>query len=281
MQEKNFQVIGVDCGRNGVKAVSGFRRVFIPAVVGEWRRRKISDGGEWEIDINGEKYFVGSLAQTESRHKREMVTKSKIHPETKILTLAAIALLAVPGNEIRLISGVPIEQHTDEEKYAYIRLLDGRHIVTVNGIRKEFTLDAQFIGITFEGAGAYYSESLVGNKTMGRCRVIDIGSRTINALTLLSSKFSDLDSTTLNYGCIDLIGGDDEQAEQFARRIFADLSKRWMDYSTSDSVLLTGGGALLLEDQLKKHYRQARVISDPVFANALGYFRMGEKRWQK
>jgi len=281
-----MQVIGVDSGRQGVKAVTeGNRRIFIPSVVGEWRKRKISEGGDYEVLINGQQYFVGELAAMESRFRREMTSRSKIHEETRVLTITAIALLATPGEEIRIVTGLPVDQHILEIKQEYTRLLSGCHTIKINdGPQREIVLTDNGIAITIEGAGAYWSEVLRERKFSGKFRVLDLGSRTINALTINGTRFVDVDSFNLDYGCLEVQNAcnnpNDGVAEQLARRIYAELSQRWMDLN-DELVLLAGGGALLMEQWLTRHFKGAQILEDPVYANALGYYLMGKAKWQK
>jgi len=271
-----MQVVSIDCGRRAVKAFNGQRALSIPAVVGEWRERNVSEGGNYSISINNEKYFVGDLAANESRFRREMVTQSKIHEETKILTLSALALMAVPGERIKLVTGLPVEQHTPDIKQEYIRLLSGRYDVEVNGTRSTIALGEDDIGITIEGGGAYWA-----NNPGRMCRVIDLGSRTINALTIKNGKFIDVDSFTLNYGCIEIENaGTDAAAEQLARRVYADLSRRWLNVK-SEKILLAGGGALAMGNWMQEYYPTARIVEDPINANARGNYWLGCQRWGK
>jgi len=56
------QIIGADIGRCEVKLCSNGDIVRFPARVGEWQQREISSGGNYEVEIDGEKWFVGELA---------------------------------------------------------------------------------------------------------------------------------------------------------------------------------------------------------------------------
>jgi len=272
-----MQVISIDCGRSSLKAISGNKRLSIQSIVGEPRDLKIGDYGDYDVVINGQRHFVGELAERESRFKREMVSRSKIHEDTAILSLTALALLAEPGENIKVVTGLPVEQHSAEIKREYIKLLSGNHIITVNGQRRNVRLPEDDIAVSIEGGGAYWSEPL-GTY----CSVIDLGSRTVNAVMVQRNRFKDVDSLTLNYGCLELTNASDNPtdivAEQLARRIYADLSRRWLDIGT-DSILLAGGGAILMEKWLSKYYPSARMASDPVWANAVGYHRLGLMKW--
>lgn len=273
-----MQVISIDCGRSSLKAISGNKRLLIQSIVGEPRELKIGDYGDYDVVINGTRHFVGHLAERESRFKREMVSRSKIHEDTAILTLTALALLAEPGEDLRVVTGLPVEQHDAQTKRDYIKLLSGNHMITVNDTKYNVRLPDDSIAISIEGGGAYWAEQRLGS----RCYVIDLGSRTVNAVCVQQNKFRDLDSLTLNYGCLELTNASetpsDMVAEQLSRRIYADLSRRWLDIR-NDPVLLVGGGALLMEQWLRKHYPGARMASDPVWANAIGYHRLGLMKW--
>jgi plasmid segregation protein ParM len=286
-----MQIIAIDNGRDAIKAITGKKRVVIPSVVGEPRDLKIREGGsdEWEVEIDGRRYFVGDLAINESRFKRENVEASKIHEDTLVLTLTALAILAEQGQPIRLITGLPVDQHTPQVKDAYKALLAGSHAVRINRGRKQTIAIDDDMLVSIEGAGAYWSEVL-DNETSQlphqRCRILDLGSRTINYLTIDAGiRFSDLHSGTLPYGCIELENADGSAeptpatCENLARKIAADMSRKWLDFAETDTVLLAGGGALQLEKWLRHHYPKARIVNDPVFANALGWLKMGEQKW--
>jgi plasmid segregation protein ParM len=264
-------LLAVDCGRYGVKAVSGSKKITFPSIVGEWRERKISSGGNYELTINGEKFFVGELAQQESRYARDMTIKSKIHEETKILTLAAIGLLT-DCERIQLVTGLPVDQHTEAIKRQLKQLLSGVYDIEINGRKRHITLAESNIIVSIEGAGAYVAENLPS-----KCRIIDAGSRTINTLTIdENKKYRDLQSGTLDYGCMDLQA--DDKTEAFSRRIIADLSKLWVSYN-GEPVLLSGGGAEALQPYLSKQFN-TKVANNAVYAYALGYQAMGAKIWQ-
>jgi len=283
-----MQIVGIDVGRNKVKAVSRDKKIAYTSRVGEWRPRKLTNGGDYEIEINGKGYFIADLA-AESYFMREMATESKIHEETKVLFIAALVLVADPEEQCMIITGLPISQHTAGEKERLSKLLQGTYYVTLGGVEKYFHIDE--IGIVPEGGGAYWDavldrEGHVNNVplTEGTVRVIDIGSRTINYCTINNRKYIDRDSGTLNYGILELQNMGDKPephyCEGFTRRVLADLSKKWFNHNPGeDIVLFTGGGSILLKQWLKLHFENVIFAEDPVFANALGYYKMGAAKW--
>lgn len=62
-----------------------------------------------------------------------------------------------------------------------------------------------------------------------------------------------------------------------ADQVAATAGQLWNGGATLDAILVSGGGALLLGDHIKKHFRHAQVVADPVFANARGFHRFATR----
>ena len=62
-----------------------------------------------------------------------------------------------------------------------------------------------------------------------------------------------------------------------AEQVISEATQIWHGAAGLDAILVTGGGALLLGSDIKAHFRHARVVSDPVFANALGFWRFAQR----
>jgi plasmid segregation protein ParM len=69
----------------------------------------------------------------------------------------------------------------------------------------------------------------------------------------------------------------DEAVAPLAEQVIAEATQLWNGAASIDAVLITGGGALLMGDQIKAHFRHARVVSEPVWANALGFWRFAQR----
>lgn len=68
--------------------------------------------------------------------------------------------------------------------------------------------------------------------------------------------------------------------ESLAGAVVGTATQRWNGGARLDVVLVTGGGAYLVGHAIQQTFRHARVIEgDPVFANALGFWRFGQRRW--
>jgi len=279
-------IVAVDVGRNEVKATNGKSAIQFKSAVGMWHQRKISSGGDYEVIINNTPYFVADLVK-ESYAPCEMATESKIHNETFVLFLTALSLLGNPNEEMRLITGLPVAQHSPETKQAMQSLLAGLHKVSVNGDSSLFQIAENEIDIAIESGGAYWDEVLddkgkiVNKELLSRnTRVIDIGSRTVNYITVqVGGQFLDRDSGSLQYGMIEVSNMTDQPTEYhyeaFARRIYADLSKRWLNFNESDMIMFTGGGSIRLKPYFKQLFRSTHFSSEPVFGNSRGYYKMG------
>lgn len=72
----------------------------------------------------------------------------------------------------------------------------------------------------------------------------------------------------------------DDLAADLAGQVIAEASHLWNGGATLDAVLITGGGALLLGEAIRRHWRHARVVPDPVQANATGYYKLARRLYQ-
>jgi len=76
---------------------------------------------------------------------------------------------------------------------------------------------------------------------------------------------------------IDLGDVIDAALAPMAEQVIAECSQLWNGAGTLDTILVTGGGALLLGPAIQAHFRHARVVADPVYANALGFYRLAQR----
>ena len=68
----------------------------------------------------------------------------------------------------------------------------------------------------------------------------------------------------------------DAALEPMAEQVIAQATQLWNGGANLDAVLVSGGGALLLGPAIEAYFRHAQVVSEPVFANALGYWRFAQ-----
>lgn len=62
-----------------------------------------------------------------------------------------------------------------------------------------------------------------------------------------------------------------------AEAVIAQASQLWNGAARLDCILVAGGGAHLLGPYITKHFRHARLVPDPVTANALGFWRFAQR----
>lgn len=269
-------VVGGDFGRRGIKVFTGSKFIYFPAVVGEWRKMNLVNRGEkqdFSVEYNGEKFFVGVLAENESEFSRQMLTEDKVNEDTKLLALVALHQTGL--SDIDLVTGVPINMHHKEQKENLSKLLLGTHDITVNGVFRSFTV--QRVRVSVEGGGAFWS-----NPKDGLVRILDGGSKTINYITLKDRKFIDRDSGTLTFGFDTNKSAD---IKQMSNRIAGELGTKW---SVTDAVFTVGGKAKTLATYLKDFYPAITTLQQEetykengmeidlnLFANAIGYYNMG------
>lgn len=63
--------------------------------------------------------------------------------------------------------------------------------------------------------------------------------------------------------------------QPMAEAILSEAGNLWNSGALLSSILITGGGALLLGRYIQAQFPHATIIGDPVYANALGYYRFG------
>jgi plasmid segregation protein ParM len=68
----------------------------------------------------------------------------------------------------------------------------------------------------------------------------------------------------------------DEVIAPMADQVIAQVTQLWDRGANLDFILATGGGALLLGDRLKAQFRHIKIVPDPVFANALGFWKFSQ-----
>jgi len=62
-----------------------------------------------------------------------------------------------------------------------------------------------------------------------------------------------------------------------AKEVIAKATQLWNGGDALDAILISGGGAHLIGDAIRKRFPHARVVKeDPVYANALGYWRFAQ-----
>ena len=69
----------------------------------------------------------------------------------------------------------------------------------------------------------------------------------------------------------------EETVKPLAAEVIAKASPLWDHGSRLDEILISGGGAYLLGPHIREYFKRARIVADPVFANASGYWRFCQR----
>jgi plasmid segregation protein ParM len=257
------RIVGIDCGRSSVKAVTDGKVISFPSRIGEWRERRLvtSHGNDIELEYGGERYFAGDLAERESDFVRSMMTDSKANEDTLLLTLIALGRAGVNGN-VTVVTGVPVAQHTPSEKRRIKELLAGEHRFTLNNTVCNVNIER--VEVAVEGGAAFWTEPRGGT-----VRILDAGAKTINYVTMRDKSYVDRDSGTLPFGCDTNKSND---VRQLTARIAGEVSRKWNE---KDTVLLVGGKANEIFTHITRYFPNTHVMDNAKFANARGYYRLG------
>jgi hypothetical protein len=75
---------------------------------------------------------------------------------------------------------------------------------------------------------------------------------------------------------VDLAPVLDDILAPMAEQVISEATQLWGAGGALDAILVSGGGALLLGRYIQQAFEHARVVTEPVFANALGYWRFAQ-----
>lgn len=76
---------------------------------------------------------------------------------------------------------------------------------------------------------------------------------------------------------VDLGPAVDAALAPLADQVLAQAGQLWNGGAALEAILVTGGGALLLGPRILSRFRHARIVDDPVFANAIGYWKFARR----
>lgn len=269
-------IVGLDPGNFETKVITAAGAFKSLSCLGEYREFNIDkEFGEGDIiyKYKGEKGFAGRLAMKESLFKRQMAGDSKAHPDALIRTLLALHLFTDDLN-YKIVVNQPIKKHK-KDKSKIVDMMTGKHHIEINGVTKEINIES--VSVAPEGAISYWALG----KTRYVERIIDVGSGTVNAATIIDGEFIDLESFTL------VFGANSEEKYEVKNLVAAIISeatvKRW---KKSDVIRVCGGIAEDTVPLLKEYFYEVEVIKPkirlgnqikiihPVYANAMGCYEL-------
>lgn len=280
-------IIGVDLGNYAVKTSAG---LTFPSKCS----RAAGMLKNLSITTDTGIYYLG-----EGAHDTEYRKAHKEHIRTLFLYAAAMA-----GERIKAVVGLPLSQYREDRDALRGQLMSQQ----VNNIlinNKQHKVIVEDVEVYPEGLAA-----IAGTEFEGI--IIDIGGRTTDCCEVINGKVSNPFSLprgimnlhsdfikSLNSHGLDLkiedadrilrhglkVDGepvDISQAMEVFRQYVSELvSQLQIEYSIrTRDVLLIGGGCQLLHQAIINRIPAARMINEPVFANAKGLRKVGEQIWQ-
>lgn len=264
-------VIAIDDGGYSTCVVTADKAESFYSVKGPCGERRLTGNlgpGDFMVEYKGEKYVVGLTAKYDCATPLEMHSQTKSDLFYDLSVLTAIHQYGYAANYV--VTPVPIISYTPEEKEARIKRLEGSHTITVNGVRKTFTINQ--MSVAPEAAVAFWL-----HQPQGISRYIDLGSRTIGYASTLneggSPRFLDTQSGCWYGKGIEALA-EKYQPKDLAAFICGRLLKLWQP---QDKVQLLGGGALDedLVAGIRHYFPNAVVMNQPNMVNALAMYRLG------
>lgn len=277
-------IVGVDAGNHNIKLYGDRGALMFPSAIGEYRERKLEQRfSEHDIvfEYEDQKGFAGTLAEYESQFSATRMGDSKAHKEMLIRVLIGLHRYSNDATTFKIVVGQPISKHTKLEKEKMKEMLEGTHLITVNGKEKEITIERAEVAA--EGGSAFWALP-----RKGKVRVLDIGSGTVNGATLIDGRYIDKDSFTLKDGLGTLLSDD---VDAFVRKISLHALKSW---DVDDLLILCGGGAETVFQPLHEYFTNIEMIVpqmrtrdnegaivlkklSPIYANAVGFYNIAKK----
>ncbi|MBZ9535683.1 hypothetical protein KGR20_15760 [Cytobacillus oceanisediminis] len=272
-------IVGMDPGNYETKIVTPYGAFQTLSCLGEYRELKIDKGlGKEDIfyEFKGEKGFAAKLALKESLFKRQMAGDSKAHEDALIRILIALHQFT-DDNDFDIVVNQPIVKHK-QDKIKMVDMIQRKHVIKVNDMTK--TMRINKISVAPEGAISYWALE----KPNKLERIIDVGSGTVNAATILDGEFIDLESFTLTFGA------NSEEVYDIKNLASAIIAKTTIKgWKKTEHIRVCGGIAELVAPLLSQYFAKAIVIKpkirvgtvlkilQPTFANAVGCYELASE----
>ena len=270
MNQRKEGVIAIDNGGHSTGVVTSTLQKLFPSCKGEYTYRPLdSTHGQYDyiVEVNGSKYFAGTLAQYECEFPIQMHSESKQHIFYDLSILIACHQFGYQANHV--ITCVPIVMVTPEEKQGIAERLKRDWTVTINGETKVFRIAD--VKVSPETVSAFWVK-----KPEGTVRWVDWGSRTVGFGTTVNDgeamKFINKDSGTFHGKGLEAINSSDYN--MLANFIAGRLLAKW---KPTDKVIHVGGGAKndKLIEAFNKHFPNSEIHEQPQLAVAKGLYIMG------
>lgn len=270
---------------------------------------ELLDNDTKTIELDGKKYYigVGSFETELNKAKKETFLPLLLTG----IDMATPKYLSSFEAIYNVVCGLPINQFKTNKEYLEKLVLDEKiRYVTIDGERKRICIDS--FAVYPECIGAYYSlekekeEDIIlvdiGGRTtdiayISRGKLISSSTVPVGTLNIYSNivkKLNGLYNLTVDLNKVDRIletgkfNVDGKQADiSFITGILKSnflKIKEELDLNypaRTEQIILAGGGSKLFGKAFNSRYNNCTYHNDPIFANALGFKKVGEILWQK
>lgn len=319
-------IVGADIGYGQTKIMAGAgARAIFPSLVGPFVEIKyhndlIRNGKGVDIEVEGQRWFVGELACLQSPFT--VSPRARERDPQLIRTLLLAALHTVGVTQAQLVTGLPVSWYDDRE--ALIDVLTGTHTHAINGEPRAVEISevvvvpqpfGSFFQMLLHGDGRLPRESVP--LTRQRIGVIDVGTHTTDyamadALNYVEPKSGSIEvamgrvyellqrSVSREIRDIDFQEAEravrtgevqvrgqvrdvsnlvQEAVAQVGHQIVGQAQTLWGDGADLSNILLTGGGAPVFVDVVRRVYPHAHEMPEAQLANANGFYRYGLRKF--
>lgn len=257
-------------------------------------------GSSLVLEFDGEKYVIG-----EGTFESEL---NKSNKENFIPLLYAGIVLSSNDVFNQVVVGLPINQYrSNKNKIEELINNNKMKVIKVNGKSREIVITD--FKVYPEGIGAYYSLN-----TNEDVIIIDIGGRTTDIAYICNKKHTK--SSTVAVGTLDIYKAvADKLNADYSLDLTIEMIDRIVERGTlkidnndidlrfitsilkdnfmkikqdldfkfparTEKIVLVGGGAKLFSKAFMKRYSNCEVADEPIFANSIGFKKVGESLWK-
>lgn len=289
------KILGIDLGNYNIKTSTG---MIFKATYSTDESNDVMSADE-VIEYKGQKYFISKGGFDTELNKADK--------NTIPLYLYALAK-STDVDLVDVVMGLPIDQFKSN-KDAVEKKFKGQFEFKINGKLRNITVKR--VKVFPEGIGAFYSLDDIAEDDF---ILVDIGGRTTNIALFVDGEHSKSNSIAL--GAFNMLTNfknamnpkhnlslSIEDSERHIRKnelkvngkevdlsIISELKNVYveelmkvlkLEYPVSTfKIILTGGGSKLFYDKMNELPYEVGQTEDFIFANAVGFERVGEMLWQ-
>ena len=203
-----MNVVGIDIGFGFTKATNGkdtliFKSIFGEATDIQFREQLLTAASPEEhlhIEIEGESFFVGELAERQSHVRSFTLDQNQfITNFAKIMAMAALSRLVAPNDTVNLVTGLPVSFYRRHREELSGLLLGTHSLVALDsgGKRHEIPITVSQVRVIPQPFGSLFNLMMGDNAELSDKRyvqekigVVDVGFRTTDYTVSDQTKYS-------------------------------------------------------------------------------------------